>query len=204
MPPRTFARRRRNPDPPQPLREYLRNRAAEAVADVVREYGATLLGGVAGQSVLFPDQSFMKPPSVFVRSALGPDEAPTVALYADKEHAKLLPTLSSMAEEMAERTGRIVEFWTTRPLPEDSAYRDAYYITGYVPSCVKDREAIARSVSAGRVGARQAEKVWLAPEMVGVPKKYRKQVEDLFRQAFENDDLAAYEHAQHLAELVSE
>ena len=42
------------------------------------------------------------------------------------------------------------------------------------------------------------------PMLAAVPRKYRKQVVEMLRQAFENDDLAAYEHAQHLAELVSE
>jgi hypothetical protein len=87
----------------------------------------------------------------------------------------------------------------------------------FLPSGVKNRRAAATAVytylqsgtgygseDRARAALPLIEKALAEARSRDVPKKYRPQVEELFRSAFANDDLATYEHARHLAELVSE
>lgn len=85
-----------------------------------------------------------------------------------------------------------------------------------VPAVVKNKQQVAdaylksiesslRGTSPGTAGVTLARAFAESqPVFASVPKKYRKQVAELFRSAFEQDDLGTYLQARELAALVSE
>ena len=208
MPPRTPTRRRRNPDPPQTLTQYL---AAEFAA-AVSEQGARVAPypAVTG-GALVVDYGDTKS-KVWFGLAFP-------HFTAGYDYANLLRSAAFLAP-VAESLGEILTFST--PFPWDAAAFPEFIakpsdLRIFLPSGVKNKRVVANAVQTYRRPSTErasSERAYAALPVIwkalaearsrDVPRKYRKQVEELFRSAFEQDDLAAYEHAQHLAALVSE
>jgi len=223
--PRTSVRtrRRRNPDP-QTLREYRATAFAEALAQTGRF--AVEQSEVFGGQKLIVSLHDLK-----VRLGLGGDTTGFPALGASKvwkadvwwsepDEMRSLKVsregrdLFAHVNEAAEQLGEII-LWTSS-VPEETLIQPDknYRAYAFLPGSVKNRltaaqvtlKSINDDLSRRSVAAASAKvsKVLAEIQSRHVPREYRKQVTELFRQAFAQEDLATYLQARELAELVSE
>jgi len=209
----THSRRRRNPDPPQTLQEYREEAFAEALsaagAHVEHDKFFNTLRVTQGD--VFVLMTFKK---TFIGFEL------RYGHLWGKPHDRDALTLQAcdLLVPLAEQLGEILVFQPVdrQPLPLITPVSGIpFYV--FVPSCAKNGLATARAVYGlfyfRALGSTRKTKTEAQAKIVkslaearsrDVPKKYRPQVEELFRSAFENDDLATYLQARELAALVSE
>jgi hypothetical protein len=212
----TRSRARRNPDPPQTLRQF----RADAFREALKRRGIPLLdaltwmpertlrGVVGGHRVTLT----LNTENLWwleVEYAYETDNRTDMAEYGT---ARVLPQVSEVAEEL----GEIFACATSMPPPTPVLIQPSEeYITHvFVPSYTKRAPSVAKAVLAALFERRGSEKSAKACATLAkalsemrarsVPRTYRKQVAELFRHAFENNDLGEYEHAAYLASMVSE
>jgi hypothetical protein len=205
----TRSRARRNPDPTQTLREYLRERD-EAIAQ-----GAFVAAGIdieAHEGYLsFPLWDWIGYAHVFVFG-----NYPFVEIDAKSYHGRV--DLTSIAVALAERTGRIVVLALGRPpktydemIAQGFTFAETWYGDKfvYVPKHFEDRGAVGLTFTKKRPrqdSMRRPYKEYLLNDVgiLRVPRKYRAQVRRLVLDALAHDDLNLYTQARELASLVSE
>jgi hypothetical protein len=193
-------RRRRNPDPPQTLTQH---RVAEFIEALSR----------AGARV----ERYAFGPGITVRyeGAIG-DVLFLPFPHFDYAGVESLQRLAPFFASVAENLGEILtcSSWCG-DLPKFVTKKRQLRV--FLPSGVKNRRAAATAVSTylqSGTGYGSEDKARAALPLIvkslaearsrDVHKKYRPQVEELFRSAFENDDLGTYLQARELAALVSE
>lgn len=199
--------RRRNPDPPQTLTQYL---AAEFAA-AVSEQGARVAPYPAVTDALAVDYGDTKS-KVWFGLAFP-------HFTAGYDYANLLRSAAFLAP-VAESLGEILTFST--PFPWDAAAFPEFIakpsdLRIFLPSGVKNKRVVANAVQTYRRPSTErasSERAYAALPVIwkalaearsrDVPRKYRKQVEELFRSAFRDDDLATYLQARELVAMVSE
>ena len=194
--------RRRNPDPPETLTQYRGEEFAAALSRAGARVKRHPWAGIAfdidyegAQSTMWFGMAF---PS-----------------FTSLNYLPLQRTARLLAP-VAESLGEILTYsWPGAAFPEFIAKPHGLRI--FLPSGVKNKRSVASAVhihrwpgtgygSSDRAYAMlpKIEKALAEARSRDVPKKYRKQVEELFQQAFADDDLATYIQARDLAALVSE
>jgi hypothetical protein len=209
MPTRSRSRRR-NPDPPQTLTEYREEAFAEALS----------AAGAHVEHDKFFNTLRVTQGDVFVLMTFKETFIGFELRYGhlwgkphDRDALKL--QACDLLVPLAEQLGEILVFQPVdhQPLPLITPVSGIpFYV--FVPSCAKNGLATARAVyGLVYVGSTRKTKTEAQAKIVkalaearsrDVPKKYRPQVEELFRSAFENDDLGTYLQARELAALVAE
>jgi hypothetical protein len=194
------------------LREYLRNRAVDTLVAMLMEEGvevspSNIHTGVSGDVELYAPAFDETTFYVYL-------DDPSITISAFNDWGRF-DTLMQVTKEAANRTGRLVSVdlltipYTSATMRE-RGFRVArrHYpemvTVAYAPDYASNRGGIAASYLQRLTVHAPSLPVEAAMHAFAIPEEYRKQVEEMFRSAFEHDDLAAYEHAQHLAELISE
>lgn len=217
MPSHAPARRRRNPDPPQTLREYLQARDAEKTFAIFEDAGIDLERNADGSGARY--FSFELPDwygyiYVFVGSTF-----PVIEIDA-KAHPNpaRLVDFTTIAKALSEQTGRIVTLSLRRPpksyddmLADGFVFSEAWYGDKfvYVPGYFPERFATGVAYGKPRPSPTRMRPAWkeYLPHDVGVdrvPRQYRTKVKRLVLDALAHDDLDRYIQARELAELVAE
>jgi len=215
MPTRRPARRTRrthrlNPDPPQSLREYLRERD-EAIAQ-----GAFVAAGIdiAPEAATLSFVAFSLPDWTSYGYVFVFSNYPAIRIDAKSYHGRV--DLPSISVALAERTGRVVTLELGRsPKTYDEMIAQGFTFVEtwngdrfvYVPTHFEDRGAVGSAfVKERRVSMRSPYKEYLLNDVsiLRVPRKYRSQVRRLVLDALAHDDLNLYMQARELAALVSE
>ena len=206
------ARRRRNPDPPQTLQEYREEAFAEALsaAGVRVEHDKFFNTLRVTQGDVFVLMMFKR---TFIWFELRYGHLWGTPHSREALELQALDLLIPLAEQL----GEILVSETVNPEPSPlvtPVSGRSFHV--FVPSCAKNGLATAHDMykflfsfrgserkASTQAGAKIA-KALAEIHACRVPKKYRKQVTELFRQAFADDDLGTYLQARELAELVSE
>ena len=200
------SRARRNPEPPQSLREYLRERDEAIAQEAFVAAGIDIEAHEGYLSYPRPDYGYNY---VFVFG-----NYPVVEVEA--HHGRV--DLTSIAVALAERTGRIVVLKLGRPpktydemIAQGFTFAETWYGDKfvYVPKHFEDRGAVGRAFAKKRPrqdSLLRPYKEYLLNDVdiLRVPKAYRTQIKRLVLDAFENDDLNLYTQARELAALVAE
>jgi hypothetical protein len=204
----TRSRSRRNPDPPQTLREYLQERDEAVTQEAFVAAGIDIEAHGGYFSFPLPDYGYTY---VFV---LG--EYPSIAVEARTAHGRV--DLPSISVALAERTGRVVTLELGRsPKTYDEMIAQGFTFVEtwygdkfvYVPKHFEDRGAVGRAFAKVRPrqdSMRRPYKEYLLNDVgiLLVPRKYRAQVRRLVLDALAHDDLNLYTQARELAALVAE
>jgi hypothetical protein len=139
---------------------------------------------------------------------------PSITISAFNDWGRF-DTLMQVTKEAANRTGRIVsvDLLTipyTSAVMREKGFRVArrHYpemvTVAYAPDYASNRGGIAASYLQRLTVHAPSLPVEAAMHAFAIPEEYRKQVEEMFRSAFEHDDLGTYLQARELASLVSE
>jgi len=210
----TRSRSRRNPDP-QTLREYVR----QNIVNLLVQDGAEVNFDSSNCEVFYSDQGttfdldldYFGTFLVMPRPRSSRDEIEhmvrALASVADRTGVSIIVRVAGGVGW--QRIGRIENARLVSPTKTRTR-------RVLVPSGVKNKQEVAdaslkrlesllRGTPLGTAGDTLVQAFAESqPVLATVPRKYRKQVVELFRSAFENDDLSAYEHAAYLASMVSE
>jgi hypothetical protein len=195
--------RRRNPDPPQKLGEYLRERDQALAQETLTAAGID----VSAYAEVFVYENY---PLVEIFGR------PFGRHFTDDDFGPA--GLPSIAADIAESTGRVVCYgrpglWQHIKAKEQglvhgaTPYGEKFV---YVPRYYKNKNAVGLAFEKSTLQLRKvmlrSYKEYLLNDVgiLRVPKKYRAQVTRLVLDALANDDLGTYLQARELAELVSE
>jgi hypothetical protein len=209
--PRTSARRRRNPDPPETLAEYFEEQVAGARKDLETRIPHVSFDDFSGKWGTF--QSGLRDLSLnwipfptrgtlyLISAYIGKDATANTVAGTARALVRVSDELRLPILLHEPKNSRLPRF---EPLyDEDGAPYGHLHLPKGIPSKVED-SILARVRVEGSVYSLYGALEELAMYHFLVPEEYREQIGMLAQQAFENDDLAAYLQARELAALVSE
>lgn len=208
-------RRRRNPDPPQTLREYLQVRDADKTLAIFEDAGIDMEShddGSGARFFYFEDgYGYLY---VYVGSTF-----PIIEIDA-KTHPNptRLVDFTPIVKALSEQTGRIVTLSLRNPpKPYADMIADGFVVSEawygdkftYVPRYFKERFATGVAYGKPRPSPTRLRPAWkeYLPHDIGVdrvPRQYRTKVKRLALDALAHNDLGTYLQARELAALVSE
>lgn len=230
MPPRTFARRRRNPTFAA-MRETLYAEffeallleGARAIKDISRSEEEAYLP-FGSKKVVLPKKRgafWVNAEMLFTARYDHPWSALRVFEVVSIEDDTDPAEVARLMARAAERTGALVGMTDTPSNLLGSGFLRAANSYGgdiiglYVPQRVSNRETVARAYGGGdaplflsRMSLAERTEI-LAHALTenhfpGVPEEYREQVARLFLSALENDDVSEYLYAREVASMVAE
>jgi len=207
MPSHAPARRRRNPDPPETLREHFQKQVVLARKDLEARIphvkfdndarGGSGLRDLSLNRIPFPTRGTLYLISAYIgKDATANTVAGTARALVRVSDELRLPIL--LHEPKNSRLPRFEPLYD-----EDGALYAHLHLPKGIPSKVEDN-ILARVRVEGSVYSLYDALETLARYHFLVPEEYREQIGRLAQQAFADDDLATYLQARELAALVSE